>query len=147
MITEIVKTTKEHIPAIAELEQICFSLPWSENALKTELEKDVSRYFTAIVDGEIGGYIGAENVLGEVYVNNIAVFPRFRRLGIGESLVNALLDISRRENAQLVALEVRKSNLSAIALYEKCGFALAGERKNYYLCPREDALLMTCCFK
>ncbi len=147
MITEIVKTTKEHIPEIAALEQICFSLPWSENSLKTELEKAVSRYFTAFVDGELAGYIGAENVLGEVYINNVAVFPRFRRRGIGESLVNILLDISRSENVDFVTLEVRKSNLSAIALYEKCGFALAGERKNYYLCPREDAILMTCCFK
>ena len=54
-----------------------------------------------------------------------------------------LVETVKNENADFITLEVRKSNASAIKLYEKCGFCAVGERKNFYEKPCEDAILMT----
>ncbi len=137
------KMTNAHIERIAELEKECFSSPWSEGGLRVELNNSFARFFVAIWSDEIAGYIGAHNVLGEVYITNIAVFPAFRRKGVGEALVDALYQQAKKENAEFITLEVRKNNISAISLYEKCGFKKVGERKNFYESPREDAILMT----
>ncbi len=140
---EIKKMTSAHIEEIAELEKECFSSPWSEDGLKSELDNNFARFFVALCDGKIVGYIGSHNVLGEVYITNVAVFPEFRRNGVGSALVEYLLDQMKSENAEFVTLEVRKSNLNAVSLYEKCGFEKVGERKKFYGKPTEDAILMT----
>ena len=142
----IEKMMSLHIEEVAKLEKECFSSPWSEDGLKSELNNGFARFFVALQDGGIAGYIGAHNVLGEVYITNIAVFPEFRKMGIGKALVEFLIAQMKSENAEFVTLEVRKSNFSAISLYEKCGFKPVGERKDFYEKPREDAILMTCYF-
>ena len=95
------------------------------------------------MDGEIAGYIGAHNVLGEVYITNVAVFTSQRKKGIGEKLISKLAEVVNNENADFITLEVRESNAPAIRLYEKCGFEKVGERKNFYEKPCENAVLMT----
>lgn len=147
MSLNIEKMTMAHIEEIARLEKECFSSPWSEDGLKSELDNNFARFFVAFSGGKISGYIGSHNVLGEVYITNVAVFPEFRRNGVGKALVEFLVDEMKSENAEFVTLEVRKSNLSAITLYEKCGFEKVGERKDFYEKPREDAILMTCFFR
>lgn len=132
-----------HIQKIALLEKECFSVPWSEEGLKPELENNFARFFVALCDGEVAGYIGSHNVLGEVYITNVAVFRDFRRKGIAGRLIDILLKTVQDENAEFVTLEVRKSNTSAISLYRKKGFQIVGERKDFYEKPREDAVLMT----
>lgn len=139
----IEKMTEAHIEGIARLERECFSSPWSEESLKNELKNNFSRFFVAFSNGEIVGYIGAHNILGEVYITNVAVFPQLRRRGVAKKLIEALLQTVKNENAVFVTLEVRKSNFSAISLYEKTGFKPVGERKNFYEKPRENAVLMT----
>lgn len=140
---EIRKMTSSNIEEIANLEKECFSSPWSEDGLKNELDNNFARFFVAFSGGKIAGYIGSHNVLGEVYITNVAVFPEFRRNGVGKALVEFLVDEMKAENAEFVTLEVRRSNFSAISLYEKCGFGKVGERKNFYEKPMEDAILMT----
>ena len=140
---EIRKMTSSNIEEIANLEKECFSSPWSEDGLKNELDNNFARFFVAFSGGKIAGYIGSHNVLGEVYITNVAVFPEFRRNGVGKALVEFLVDEMKAENAEFVTLEVRKSNFSAISLYEKCGFGKVGERKKFYEKPIEDAILMT----
>ncbi len=132
-----------HINEISLLEKECFSVPWSEGALKTELDNGFARFLVAVVEGKIAGYIGAHNILGEVYITNVAVFPKFRRKGVGKKLIASLTELAVQENAEFITLEVRKTNSSAISLYEKTGFQTVGERKNFYENPREDAVLMT----
>lgn len=134
---------ESHLKDLALLEKQCFSVPWSENALKAELEKDNSRFFVAITKNEVSGYIGANNVLGEVYINNIAVFYNYRGFGIGESLLTHLINVSKEENCDLVTLEVRVSNAPARKLYEKLGFSEVGVRKNFYEQPNEDGIIYT----
>lgn len=135
--------TEAHIEEIARLEKECFSSPWSEACLKSELNNNFARFFVAFCDGKISGYIGSHNIIGEVYITNVAVFSEYRRKGVGKALVEFLVDRMKSENAEFVTLEVRRSNINAISLYEKCGFQKVGERKSFYEKPVEDAILMT----
>ncbi len=139
----IEKMTVAHIEEIARLEKDCFSSPWSEDGLKSELDNNFARFYVAFLDGKVAGYIGSHNVIGEVYITNVAVFPEFRRNGVGKALIEFLIGEMKSENADFVTLEVRESNLSAISLYEKCGFQKVGKRKDFYEKPREDGVLMT----
>lgn len=143
----IEKMSERHIAGIALTEQRCFSVPWSENALREELRNPNARFLVAVCDGKIAGYIGSYGVLGEMFVTNIAVLPEKRRQGIGEKLLKSLIDVCKAENSAFLTLEVRKSNSAAISLYEKLGFEKVGERKNFYEKPTEDALLYTLFFQ
>ena len=116
--------TEKYISRIAELEKQCFSTPWSEKALSEELTNEFARFFVALSKDEVVGYIGSHNVLGEVYITNVAVFPEYRKKGFGEALIRKLIEAAEMEKADFITLEVRKSNTSAIKLYEKCGFCL-----------------------
>ena len=140
---EITKMTSAHIEEIARLEKECFSSPWSEEGLRSELDNSFARFFVALSDGKIAGYIGSHNILGEVYITNVAVFPEFRRNGVGNTLVRFLVNEMKAENAEFVTLEVRESNFNTIVLYEKSGFEKVGKRKDFYEKPREDGVLMT----
>lgn len=143
MSAEIVKMTDAHIEEIARLEKECFSSPWSADGLNAESDNNFARFYVAFIGDKIAGYIGSHNVLGEVYITNVAVFPELRRKGVGKALVEFLVSEMKSENADFVTLEVRESNQNAISLYEKCGFEKVGKRKDFYEKPREDAVLMT----
>ena len=135
--------TAEHILQIAQLERACFSHPWSEELLAQELWNDASAVIVAEgEDGTVLGYAGVSTVLDEGYIDNVAVASQFRRQGVADELIAALVRFGRAKLAFLT-LEVRASNAPAIALYAKHGFREAGRRKSYYDDPKEDAILMT----
>ena len=136
---EIRRIDAESAKSAAELEKLCFSEPWSEKSILEEAERGF--FIAAYVGGAFAGYAGMTVVLDERDVCNIATMPQFRGRGVGMALTRALIESARQTGASVVMLEVRKSNSVAIALYEKAGFTLVGERKNFYACPREDALL------
>ena len=140
---KILPMNEAHLKDLALLEKQCFSTPWSENSLRAELEKDNARFFVAITKNEVSGYIGANNVLGEVYIDNIAVFYNYRGFGIGETLLRHLISVAEEEDCTLITLEVRESNTPARKLYEKVGFENVGIRKNFYEQPKEDAVIYT----
>ena len=120
--------TAEHIPQIAQLERTCFSHPWSEELLLQELWNDASAVIVA--EGENGtvlGYAGVNTVLDEGYINNVAVAPQFRRQGVADELIAALVRFGRAK----------------LAFLTLDGFQQAGRRKHYYDDPREDAIIMT----
>ena len=135
--------SESDISDIAELEKMCFSEPWSENSLREELINDTARFYVLRDSENLLGYIGANNICDEVYITNVAVNENARGKGYGKRLVNHLIKQCEAENALFVTLEVRKSNENAIALYEKCGFKMVGERKSFYSKPTEDALIYT----
>lgn len=135
--------TGSHIEPLAQIEKECFSTPWSEQGLRDELSNPNARFFVAVCDGGVAGYIGAHNIVGEVYITNVAVSSAFRKKGIAEALVKHLINVSKSELAELVTLEVRESNEIAQHLYLKTGFKAVGNRKAFYENPREDAVLMT----
>lgn len=138
----ILKMSEDHIEAVAEIEKLCFSTPWSENALREELNNSRAYFLVCADGGRIAGYIGSHNVLGEVYITNVAVHPDYRRKGIGEMLVKSLVEAFSCDG-EFVTLEVRESNSPAQNLYSKLGFCQVGKRKSFYEHPTEDAVLMT----
>jgi len=91
----------------------------------------------------IAGYIVARETAGELHINNFAVRSEFRRRGIGATLLNQVLHEARRRKATAAFLEVRSTNHTAQALYEKCGFRAIARRANYYSEPKEDAVVMS----
>ena len=133
---------EDHVPAIAELEKLCFSDPWSEKSIAYELNNPLALWLVAEVDGRVAGYIGSQTVPPESDVMNVAVHPDFRRQGIAEALVNGLWSRLEQAGNTSLTLEVRASNFPAIALYEKLGFVQVGRRPNYYRNPKEDARIL-----
>ena len=140
MIIEKMNATR--VPQIAELEKLCFSDPWSEKSIETELSCRLSVWLVALEGEQVVGYVGSQTVIDESDMMNIAVHPDFRRRGIAEALVAELEAALRQRGSRALTLEVRDSNAPAIALYEKLGFAQVGLRKNYYRNPKEDARIL-----
>ena len=141
---KIEKMREEHIKDVAALEKECFSQPWSEGSLREELHKDNSNFLVALNENAlVVGYIGFYFVLDEGYITNIAVASKCRRCGIAQNLLNEIIAFAQSQRLSFVSLEVRASNNVAISLYEKFGFEKAGERRNFYTLPQENAVIMT----
>ena len=139
---EYIRMNQTHVPQIALLEAACFSDPWSERSIASELENPLSLWLVAMEDNRLVGYVGSQSVLGEADMMNIAVSPDWRRRGIALGLVEALIAELKRKDVYSLTLEVRASNEPAKALYDKIGFQQVGRRPNYYRNPKEDALIL-----
>ena len=160
-----------HLPAVMEIEREAFPLPWPEHAYRYELTKNklahyyvlsprrpappptplplwqrlwqaIGRRPTARV-GPVLGYGGFWLMADEAHISTLAVRADWRRRGLGELLLVAMLDEARRLGAERATLEVRVSNRAAQALYAKYGFEQTGRRKAYYSDSGEDALILT----
>lgn len=143
---EIKRLSEENSAAVAEIEKLCFSTPWSEATVASEIKSGFSDFFGAFSEEKLAGYIGGRTIAGETEVFNVAVSPEFRRKGIAKALIEKFVETVREKETQVIFLEVRASNLPAIALYEKNGFVFCGIRKDYYSDPKENALLMRLAF-
>lgn len=154
------------IKEVMEIERVSFPTPWSARAYCHELiENDLSHYLVVRqrpaqesqprllnrVRRSLGrgakppilGYGGFWVVAGEAHISTIAVHPNWRRRGIGELLLVAMLDRAIELGAEIATLEVRVSNIVAQNLYRKYGFEQVGLRRRYYRDRDEDALIMT----
>ena len=131
-----------HVGQIAELEKLCFSDPWSERSLVSELTAAYSYWLVAVDGDRVVGYVGSQSSFDEADMMNIAVHPDYRRRGVAEQLVTLLCDGLAAKNVHVLMLEVRASNEPAKTLYGKLGFAQVGRRPNYYRNPKEDALIL-----
>ena len=134
---------KSHVAEIHAIECECFSDPWSEQTIISQLP-DSNHVFLVALDGEhVIGYVGMMSVLDEGYIANVAVTNAYRRRHIADALIMELLHRAEMLELSFVTLEVRESNESAKALYAKHGFEVVGVRKGYYTKPKENAVLMT----
>lgn len=130
------------VKQVSEIEKECFSSPWSEKDFEIELGKEGSITLISVANDLVVGFVNAQLVLDEIYINNVAVTQKIRKQGVGELLLKGL-ENKVEGIASFITLEVRKSNIPAIKLYEKCGYQEVGLRKNFYEKPTEDAILMT----
>lgn len=133
---------ESHVAQVAVLEKMCFSDPWSENSVASELNNPLSLWLVAEENQTVCGYIGSQTVLDETDMMNIAVHPECRRRGIAAALIAELVHQLRERGSHILRLEVRESNAPAIALYEAMGFTRLGLRKNYYRNPKENGLIL-----
>ena len=139
---KIIEMNADHVASVAQLEKLCFSDPWSEKSIASELTNKLALWLVAEEDGEVAGYIGSQTVPDESDMMNVAVHPDCRRRGIAEALVNALCKALKERGSVSLTLEVRASNDPAKALYDKLGVEQVGRRPNYYRNPKEDALIL-----
>lgn len=134
--------SEAHLPQIMEIEGKSHSAPWSEPSFRKELDHPHSEFVVAVKDNHVIGYAGEWILADEAHVTTVAVDPDYRRQGLGQKLMEELLARAKDRGAVCSTLEVRVSNASAIALYEKLGYVRAATRKNYYPDNKEDAVVM-----
>ena len=92
------KMNPAHVTQIAALEKICFSDPWSENSISSELTNPLSCWLVALDGDRVAGYVGSQTVLDESDMMNIAVSSQYRRMGIAQKLVERLVALLREKN-------------------------------------------------
>lgn len=136
---------EEDLAGVREIERLSFSNPWSDNTFRGEIQNTPVSFPLVVVrrpGEEVVGYIVFWQIRDDVQVNNIAVHPDCRGLGLGEAMMRYAIAKSRAAGVTFMTLEVRPSNAPALALYRKLGFEIMGSRKNYYTKPDEDAYVM-----
>lgn len=136
------RMTEQDLEMIERLEQTCFSDAWSIRLLQDGLSSCWDTFLVAEDQEQICGYAVLRVLVGEGEIQRIAVFPEFRKMGIGRKLMEAMLEIASEQGAADITLEVRAGNLPAINLYKAYDFQEEGLRRNYYHDPEEDALIL-----
>ncbi|MBI5957777.1 MAG: ribosomal protein S18-alanine N-acetyltransferase [Chloroflexi bacterium] len=156
----------EDIPQVVSIDRLSFSSPWSPNTYQFEVNNRETSHLVVIEVHEAGfapvnglrglvqrllrpktapllaGYGGCWLIAGEAHISTIAVHPDFRGRGLGELLLTNMLQRAMNLDGEYSVLEVRASNRTAQALYEKYEYKVVGRRKGYYRDDGEDALLM-----
>lgn len=134
----------DDLAEVQVIERESFTTPWPPHAYRQELETNrLAHYIVARCGEEIVGFAGMWLLVDEAHVTTFATRRAWRRQGIGERLLLALLDLAAARGAHEATLEVRPSNTPARRLYEKYGFKNVGVRTRYYSDNNEDALIMT----
>ncbi len=129
---------------ILEIEQASFSTPWTLEMFRWELRNtDLAATWVLKAEGDVvAAFCCTWMVLDELHINNIAVRPDHRRRGFARLLLEHVIEEAVGRGAALATLEVRRSNVAALRLYDGLGFAVRGVRPNYYSNPVEDALIL-----
>ena len=128
------------IDEVHAIETASFSMPWSKESLRHELDDDHgAHYIVAVQDGKVVGYAGFWQVFDEAHITNIAVHPAYRKQGIGRKLMQEMDSLCKHLGILYQTLEVRVGNTAARRLYQNVGFYSAGIRKGFYEKPKEDA--------
>ncbi len=138
---DIRRLTYADLPQIITLERRVFTTPWSLAMFVLELSKSSGVSLAALSGETLVGYLICSRYDTVWHIMNVAVDPKLRRLGIATALLTELLDRIDDDRARYT-LEVRESNVGAIALYEGYGFRAAGRRRRYYQDNGEDAVVM-----
>ena len=134
---------KEEAAQVLTLEEACFSHPWTLANIESEIEKDSGIFVGAFFDDQMVGYASLYYVERTGFMNNVAVHPQFRQLGIGGTLMKELERLALEKDLVIITLEVRSKNKPAIAMYKKLGYQKKGTRKFFYRDPVDDGDIMT----
>lgn len=115
---------------------------WNANILESELKNDNSLYFVAKKEEKILGFIGIIKNIDFIEISNIVVKKDFRNKGIGNKLLQKIIEVAKQMKKNEIYLEVNEKNDNAIFLYEKNNFQKVGIRKKYYN-GKDNAILMS----
>ena len=134
----------EDLDAVASLESASFTNPWTRDMLARELERsEVTRVYVLRLPGRrVAAFCACWVIHDELHVNTIAVDSTVRRQGLATRLMEHVLIDAARDGARRATLEVRRSNLAALGLYQRLGFKVTAVRPRYYSHPEEDALIL-----
>ena len=136
----------EDIDQVCVLEEMVFSMPWHKESFIEMVENKDALYLVVEENSNPGVVIaacGMRNIVGEGDISNVLVHPDYRKRGIARLMLAELMKQGEQKfGIEAYTLEVRKSNVDAIHLYEYHGFVQEGIRKNFYEKPTEDAIIM-----
>ena len=141
---ELRRLSLQDLDAIVAIENAVYPTPWSRSMFAGELAKPSSLSLGAY-DSDVGGlvaYLIVSRYVDAWHIMNVAVHPEYRRQGVASKLLDELFELTSGDPRRGYTLEVRVSNATAIALYERFGFEPSGVRRGYYTDNREDALIM-----
>jgi ribosomal-protein-alanine N-acetyltransferase len=129
------------LPQVIAIERRSFPAPWSLAMFVLELSKPSSIALGASRNGDLAGYLVCSRYHTVWHLMNVAVDTGHRRTGVATALIERLFEETAGAGERYT-LEVRVSNVEAIAMYESFGFRSAGIRRRYYHDNNEDALIM-----
>jgi len=148
----IITANKKNLPQILDIFQEAISPSWTHDALTYEIDKGDSYFIVAVKESDccdvakstpyVVGFAVLRQVGDDGELLQIAVKKSSRGCGVGDILMDSVLDYAAENTYKSVFLEVRCSNTAAVRLYEKHGFRSVRIRKNYYDNPIEDAMVM-----
>jgi len=131
------------VSRVLELEELCFSDPWSEKLFRQESRPEAHRWNLVLLDGDqVAAYAINWVVSGETHLLNFAVRPGLQGQGLGRAFLRWLMGAARESGDTVFLLEVRASNERALRLYESEGLRVITTRDNYYPDTGEEALVM-----
>lgn len=132
---------ESNLNEVLQINNICFSPPWSIESLRNELNNKFSKYILLKNNHSVIGYAAIWIIIDEAHITNVAVHPDYRGIGGSNLLMDEIIKICSESDLPAITLEVRESNTVAINLYRKYGFVEEGMRKNYYG-ENQNAILM-----
>lgn len=126
---------------LMELEAICFDYHWTHDQFLLGLRQNAFRVLGVRQQTALVAYLAFSLIEDEMEILNLAVHPECRRQGLAETLLETAFDMCREKGINKSFLDVKESNVPALALYRKFGYSQYGVRKKYYPDTKEDALL------
>lgn len=140
----IKKMQKSDVDSVLELETLSYGEHhWSKDSFYNELSNNLAHYYSAFDEsGKLIGYAGCWHIFEEAHITTLSVHPDARRKKVAQALLFKIFDDCYKNEIKYITLEVRESNIAAIALYENNGFTSIGVRKGYYQDNNENALIM-----
>ena len=141
---DVRRLTLQDLDAIEWIENLVYPTPWSRSMFAGELAKPSSLSLGGYDpdSGRLVAYLVVSRYVDAWHIMNLAVHPNWRRQGVASRLLDELFELTAGDSRRGYTLEVRVSNVTAIALYEHFGFETSGIRRGYYTDNREDALIM-----
>jgi ribosomal-protein-alanine N-acetyltransferase len=131
------------LKAIWDIEEASYTTPWPKETFLVDITFNAdAKYFVAVIDKRIVGFIGGWFKEGRLHIVNVATDPAFRGRGVARGLVSFLLELAVDLKMEGAFLEVRRSNTAAQKLYEGLGFTATGLKPMYYPDNMEDGLVM-----
>jgi len=130
------------LESVLAIETVSFSYPWRESDFLYSLEKPGGECLVAESAERLIGYSVGFRVGREYHLADFAITPGFQRRGLGAAFLELLVGRALEQSIGYMSLEVRISNVAAIALYQRGGFRQVAIRGDYYSQPKEDGLVM-----
>lgn len=135
----------EDLSDILTIENDVYPYPWTRGNFLDSMYSGYEAWTLREASSALAGYFLVMLAVDEAHLLNISVRRDLHGFGIGRLQLDKVMAISREKNMHSVLLEVRPSNLRALAVYERYGFVKIGQRKGYYPAKdnmREDAIVM-----
>lgn len=133
------------LPGVLAIENDVYPHPWTRGNFLDSLYSGYEAWTLREPAGMLAGYFLVMLAVDEAHLLNISVRRDLHGKGIGRMQLDKIIEVAKEKGMTSILLEVRPSNLRALAVYKQYGFEQIGVRKGYYPAgdnSREDAIMM-----